>query len=424
MPGLAGKNAAKSLSCHFGSGLQGWDEGGDMGFFGSRISFARFRPTGSRPDVFSTDTLDALNKHKIGNGRAAIASADGIDSGWIAGDHILDRKFDLAKNIVSDTLQWALRIDAFKIPPDLLRAYAAEELEALSASNPSGNPSNRQRREAKDRAKERLEDEARDGRFVKRKAHGLLWDLPSGELLVSGAGAPALDRLFPLFDETFGTGLEPLSAGRHAFLLAETRNLTRAIDDATPSAFVQGRATDRMHWSPDQTSRDFLGNEFLAWLWFVVEERGDSLKLRDDSEAAVLPVRTLTLECPAGETGKETITSDAPTRLPEARRALQSGKLPRKMGFIVSRHDQQYEFTLSAETLAVSGLKLPAPEGDNERVRDEERIGYLRDFLETLDLMFDAFLAVRAADGWTAELDRMRNWLNRAERGARAQAAR
>ncbi len=389
-----------------------------MGFFGSRISFARFRPTGTRPPAFGEDSLANLEKHKIGNGRAAVASADGIDSGWIAGDHILDRKFDLAKNIVSDTLQWALRIDAFKIPSDLLRAYTAEELEGVAASNPSGQISNRQRREAKERAKERLEEEARDGRFVKRKGFGLLWDLPSGEVLVSGAGAPALDRLFPLFEETFGTGLEALGAGRQAYFLAETRNLTRAIDDATPCSFVPGKSTDRLNWAPDDTSRDFLGNEYLTWLWFILDERGDSLALQDESQVAILAVRTLTLECPMGETGKETISSDAPTRLPEARRALQSGKLPRKMGFIISRHDQQYEFTLSAETLAVSGLKLPAPEGENERVRDEERIGFLRDFLETLDLMFDAFVAVRAGDGWEAELGLMRQWLTRREKPA------
>ena len=65
--------------------------------------------------------------------------------------------------------------------------------------------------------------------------------------------------------------------------------------------------------------------------------------------------RTLTLECPRGQTGKETIPSDGPTRLPEARRAIQAGKLPRKAGLILVRHDNQYELTLQAETLAVSG---------------------------------------------------------------------
>ena len=80
-------------------------------------------------------------------------SADGVEAGWIAGDHILDTRFDLAKNIVNDTLQFALRIDAQKIPGDLLRAYTAVELEGLAAGNPSGVPSGRQRREARSNAK-------------------------------------------------------------------------------------------------------------------------------------------------------------------------------------------------------------------------------------------------------------------------------
>ena len=65
--------------------------------------------------------------------------------------------------------------------------------------------------------------------------------------------------------------------------------------------------------------------------------------------------RTLTLECPRGQTGSESITSDGPTRLPEARRAIQAGKLPRKAGLTLVRHEQQYELTLQAETLAVGG---------------------------------------------------------------------
>ena len=68
-------------------------------------------------------------------------ASDGVEAGWIAGDHILDTKFDLAKNIVNDTLQFALRIDSQKVPADLFRAYTAVELEGLAASNPSGRAS-------------------------------------------------------------------------------------------------------------------------------------------------------------------------------------------------------------------------------------------------------------------------------------------
>ena len=130
--------------------------------------------------------------------------------------------------------------------------------------------------------------------------------------------------------------------------------------------------------------------------------------------------RTLVLECPRAQTGKETISSDGPTRLPEARRAVQAGKLPRKVGMIVVRHDQQYEFTFNGETLGVSGARLPAPEGLDERARLEERVTQLRHLLETLDLLYDTFLQARATEAWTKELGRMQKWLQRDDRGRAA----
>jgi hypothetical protein len=127
--------------------------------------------------------------------------------------------------------------------------------------------------------------------------------------------------------------------------------------------------------------------------------------------------QTLVLECPRGQTGRESIHSDGPARLPEARRAIQSGKLPRKAGLSIVRHDHSYELTLQAETLAVTGAKLPAPESGDERGRLEERITQLRHLLETLDLLYDAFAAKRASDEWSKELARMQRWLQREDRG-------
>src|SRR5439155_8094478 len=103
---------------------------------------------------------------------------------WIAGDHILDTRFELAKNVINDTLHFALRVDTPKIPADLLRAYTQVELEGLAAGNPSRFPSARQKREARMTAKERLEQEAADGRFLKRRSYPILWDSQTGELLI------------------------------------------------------------------------------------------------------------------------------------------------------------------------------------------------------------------------------------------------
>ena len=248
----------------------------------------------------------------------------------------------------------------------------------------------------------------------------VLWDCQSHELLVASTSDAVLDRLHPLFEQTFGAKFEPLSAGRQAYRLAEVRQQTRAIDDARPSAFALAPPPGEVSWSPDEASRDFLGNEFFLWLWYFLENEDDTLTLTDGSEVAVMLARNLVLECPRGQTGRETFQSDSPTRLPESRRAIQAGKLPRKVGMTISRQDRQYEFTLHAESLAITGAKLPAPEGTEERARQEERVVLLRHLLETLDLLFDAFGQRRSITDWPKELAKMQKWLKQEERELRA----
>src|SRR4051795_4270839 len=101
-----------------------------MGFFSGRVTFVRFRVKGASPGLFGPEHLERLEAHAIGKQRTA--ASDGVECGWIAGDHILDTKFDLAKNIVNDPLHFAIRIDTNKLPSDLLRAYAAVDLAALA----------------------------------------------------------------------------------------------------------------------------------------------------------------------------------------------------------------------------------------------------------------------------------------------------
>jgi hypothetical protein len=391
-----------------------------MSFFSGRVTFLRFRVNGRSPRQFGPEHLEKLASHAIG--KQKLRSADGVDVGWTAGDHILDTKFDLAKNIINDTLQFALRVDVQKIPSDLLRAYTLTELEGLAAGNPSGFPSARQKREARLNAKERLEQEASDGRFLKRKAYPVLWDVQSNEVLFGATSMALVDRLRPLFESTFGAKLDALFAGRQAFLLAEAREQSRGVDDANLAAFVPGVSPQAVSWAPDETSRDFLGNEFLLWLWYMLDGESDTIKLADDSEVTAMMARTLALECPRGQTGKESITSDGPGKLPEARRAVQAGKLPRKCGLTLVRHDHQYELALQGETLAVSGAKLPTPEGEEERARLEERVTLLRHLIETLDLLYDTFGRQRLGGDWSKQLAKIQKWLQRDERRMSATA--
>lgn len=381
-----------------------------MGLLTGRATFLRFQVVGPKIRSFTEEHVERLSSHAAGKSR--IASADGVDTGWTAGDHALDTDFTLEKNIVNECLAFSMRIDADKVPGDLLQAYTAIELKALSANNPSGFASSKQKREAKEAARERIEEEAKDGRFRKRTIIPCLWDSKTGELLFGTSSYSQLDRFSSLFRQTFGCGIEAITAGRRAFQLAELHDQTRQVDSATLGQFTPDTPPDAA-WIADESSRDFLGNEFLLWLWHYLDKIDDTITLDDKSDVAVMIARSLVVDCPRGQTGTDAFRTEGPSRLPEAKRALQAGKLPRKAGLTVVRHDQQYEFTFTAEPFGISTAKLPAMPDDvtDARARLETRVDQIRSLIETIDLLYAAFLQNRLSSSWAADGVTIAKWL-------------
>ena len=384
-----------------------------MGFMNGRVSFTRFRVLGNNPSPFGPEHLERVELNAIGK-RDMGECADGVSVGWAGGDHVLDEAFDLGKNVIDDALHLAVRVDGDKIPSDLLKAYEQMELKARASLNPSGFATKAQKAEAKEAAKMRAEAEATDGRFRRRKHVPVLWDTRTQTLYAGTSSSAIIERILPLFRETFDCFLEPLNAGKLAREVSESNSLERAIDDLGPVPYF-GEGNGSVAWSEnDPTSLDSLGNEFLVWLWHTIQADGDAIRLTDGSEATVMIAKTLTLDCPRGENGRDNLTDDGPTRLPEAFRALQSGKLPRKAGLLLERHGLAYELTLQAESFSVSGLALPRPEGLSGSELRVARIESLRHVVETLDLLYSSFILRRSGNDWTGELGRIRGWLTAA----------
>jgi len=393
-----------------------------MGFWNGRVTFNRYRISGESPLPFGDELLERIGQHLIGV-HGSTAPTDGVAFGWAGGDHVLDLSLDLAKNVVDDALHLAIRIDTDKIPSSLLRAYTQIEIDALAQGNPSGTATKAQRQEAKETARKRAEAEAADGRFRRLNHYPVLWDARSNTLYAGSSSASVLDRLQSLFRETFDRELQPITAGSitqalsadptgDAGLLAATFETGRFTTGGDPSNPISILA-----WSgDDQTGLDYLGNEFLVWIWHSLQSSGGTINLSDGSEVSVILAKTLTLDCPRGETGRDQLADDVPTRLPEALRALQAGKLPRRAGMILVRHGAQYELTLQAESFAVSGAALPKPE-DGPLSPSEFRIARLeslRHLTQTLDLLFAAYLDRRTSLIWPEELGRIRGWLTAA----------
>ncbi len=387
-----------------------------MAFLSGKVSFSRFRVAGGSPRRLDEHLLDKLRENKIGSTR--VASPTDEDVGWIGGRHLLDREFDIDKNVLLDCLHLGLRHDASTIPPDLMRAYVQMELDVLHKSNGNGRATGRLKHRAKQAAQARVDQEIKEGRYRRLRQFPVLLDTRESVLYLAATTPAVHEKLHPLFKTTFAKNLEPITAGERAIAWAQASGVSRRVENLTPAGFVphpNGNG-DAYYWTAhDPAGRDFLGNEFLLWLWHALAEKSDTIELADNTEAAVIIVKQLTLECPWAESGKEVITCEGPTQLPESRRAIQSGKLPRKAGLIVSRQGEQYELTLQAETFNVTAATLPSIDGNgNGSARAEERIEQIRHLSQTVDLLYGAFLARRLSSDWKQDCEAIKAWLRSA----------
>ena len=386
-----------------------------MGFLSGRMTFECFRIDGSQPSQFGPEYIEILQRYAIG--QVETSSTDEAVAGFLAGEHLLDVEFDLEKNVINDALHCAVRIDTNQIPAAIRKAWLQIELATLTADNSSGRPTKAQRQEAKEAVEARCQEEAESGKFRRMQQFPVLWDAKTGIVYFGGSSSSAWEQTGELLTRAFELDLGRLTAGRRALEWASETKKRGALEEAMPSEFHPGEASGEITWWNNEAGNfDFLGNEFLLWLWWQWETQSDTIALPDGSEVTGMIARTLSLQCPRGESGKETITAEGPSRLPEAAQAIRSGKLPRKAGLVLFRHGEQYDLVLQAETFSVSGAKIEVAEAEETaegRGILEERIDSLRNLHETLDLLFRAFCERRIGKSWSGELEQIRRWLKK-----------
>ena len=383
-----------------------------MAYASGSLSFTRFAVVGQGPSAVTEDVLERLAEHKVYAPEGVVP--DDETWGWCGGRHLLDEEFSFEANVFNDCLHVGLRLDTNRPPGDLKQAYILME-EQAAASN--GFITKSQKKDAKDVAMRRLDDEKRAGRFRKSRMTSILWDV--GAATVYGPSSKSLqEKLYELFDRTFGLTLHPLSSGNLALRKLEGTGRRRDYEDARPTRCVVGpggehEAAEYPWVAKGPQAKDFYGNEFLAWLWWTAETGGGAVDAKGVGQVQVFINNVLDLDCAFGQTGRDTLKHEGPTQMPEARHALRTGKVPRKLGATLIG-PAQYTLTLAGESLAVSGLVLPeVEEADSPRVLFEERINLLRDFGRTLDGLFDEFLKVRAGGKWPAVTNLVRDWITR-----------
>lgn len=384
-----------------------------MPFLSGSLGFERFKVSGFQAAQFGEAQLEQLEQAACA--KFQTTSTETTHVGFLGGEHLFDQVFDLGKNVINNAMHCSIRIDTNQVPSAIRKAWMQMELAALAQDNSSGRPSKAQRQEAKEAVEQRCEVEAASGKYRKMQQFPVLWDIQHSSLYFGGSGATAGSHCADLFERAFEIELSRVSAGSIALDWAQQVGSFAEVDDLTPAPFAPEQAYSDVAWANvDSGKPDFLGNEFLLWLWWTLENVSDTIELTDGSEVTAMLTKTLTLECPLGEHGKETISAESPVKLTEAMQAIRSGKLPRKSGMTLVRHGQQFDLVLQAESFAISGAKIHVDE-DQEDHQLDDRIDAIRTLNETVDLLFHAFCARRISQEWSADHDKIRSWLGSGE---------
>ncbi|HBE68731.1 MAG TPA: hypothetical protein DDW52_11350 [Planctomycetaceae bacterium] len=381
-----------------------------MPFLSGSASFERFVVRQFSDSSFSQQHVDVLEKFSS-QSMPRFADQE-AHVGYAGGEHLLDNAFDLGKNLIDDQLHCSVRIEIDQIPSALKNAWLKMELAAVAADNSSGRPTRKQRQEAKETIQARCEEELATGKYRRMQHYPILWDPQESELFVSGSSASVLGFVADLIERSFDVQLDRQSAGAVAQAWARDAGMISQLEDLHPECFVPDVSYSDVAWANEHSDRpDYLGNEFLLWLWWHGQEIGDAIDLGDGNEVVFMFSKTLMLECPIAENGKETISSDSPIVLAEARQAIQTGKLPRKAGLQLVASGEQYEFVLQAETLGVSGAKVQRDDSENSFSR-EDRVNSIRNLRSTIDSLFGAFLERRVGEAWQADASAIAAWLH------------
>lgn len=382
-----------------------------MGFMSGRMTFERFQVQGTSPTQFDLEHLQLLEKFAIG--QIESASAEAPVAGFLAGKHLFDLKFELEKNVIVDALHASIRVDVAKVPGPLKKAWLEMELATLAAESPTGRVTRAQKQQAKEAVQARCEQEIRDGSFKRMQQFPFLWNA-SEEIVYFGSTSPAAqEHLRGLFESAFELEITRLTSGTLAEQIATENEWMHGFEKVTPSAFSPTEPAGHVAWLNEQPdSVDYLGNEFLMWTWWWLETQSEEIELLDESRVTGMLNRTLSLECPRGESGRETITAESPTGLPEALQAVRSGKLPRKMGMTLVRNGEQYDFVIQAESLSLSGAAICSDSNERGHAAMEERVAAIRRMSETVELLYTAFLQRRLGKQWGAEVIQIQDWLS------------
>jgi recombination associated protein RdgC len=151
---------------------------------------------------------------------------------------------------------------------------------------------------------------------------------------------------------------------------------------------------------------EFLGSEFLVWMWFRTETGRGFFELGDKGTAEIWFDGKITLQSET-ERGVETIACSGETpNMKEARFALAEDKKVTQAAIKLDIGDNQWSFVLDSTWMNFKTFK--APKVIQDRKEDPDGVFYEKMFLieeavSAMNKIYESFIKLRVSPEWESE---------------------
>jgi hypothetical protein len=156
--------------------------------------------------------------------------------------------------------------------------------------------------------------------------------------------------------------------------------------------------------------REFLGVEFYMWLLYL-SEINDGLFKMADYDLELLFDDQLVLEVKLSQAEQSRLKGGSPAYSPEARKALQLGKLITTARFSMARDERRWKFSGNSSRFALSGIRTPQVLSREEDDAFDERMYLIEELDQMWHDLYRVFLKERISPAWESRADAMREWI-------------
>lgn len=295
--------------------------------------------------------------------------------GWVSGRHLLESRIDEETAFIGGYMHLSLRQAQRKIPTSLLRAECRMAELAYLAEKQETTVPRKVRKAIKEEATERLMPN------MPPQLSGISFaaDEPYKRLYVGATSDTQLDTFLAYFQQTLGFEPVPLSP---EVLVIEMLGMDPA-------------AIPCLNFSPtlpDSEGAGALGQNFLTWLWFYLDERRGVLPKTKLGEFGMMLDGPLVLVADGPGAHESAIRKGMPLVSAEAKAALTVGKKLSRVKVTLARGNDIWTTTVDGENFVFRSMKLPDGEAMDPGSVFEERMTNLYVFQTVFFELFKEFV--------------------------------